>query len=194
MKIIPTEALILGYANGLFPMADSREAKEVRWFTASKRGVIPMDKFHISKNVRRIIRQGKFEVKVNTRFRDVVALCADRKSTWINDLIINSFDIMNQNGHAHSVEIYLDDVLVGGLYGASLGAAFFGESMFKTEPEADKVALYYCHKIMQDNGFTLWDTQYYTDHLSRFGCIEIDEEEYMHQLSEALKFDAEFKL
>jgi leucyl/phenylalanyl-tRNA--protein transferase len=194
MKIIPPENLLAAYAQGIFPMADSRDAENVEWYSASKRGVIPLDNFHVSKNVERIIRQGRYEVKVDTRFREVVKACADRDSTWINDLIINSYDVLNQAGHAHSVEIYLDDELVGGLYGVSLQAAFFGESMFKQEAEADKVALWYCHKVLKENGFTLWDTQFYTEHLSQFGCVEIEAEEYEQRLDEAMKRSCEFKL
>jgi len=194
MNIIPPEALISAYAQGIFPMAESRESDDVNWYTASKRGIIPLVEFHISKNVKRLIRQGKFEVKVDTKFRDVVLGCANRESTWINDLIVNSYDVLNQAGNAHSVEIYLEGELVGGLYGVHIKSAFFGESMFKTEPEADKVALYYCHKILEENGFKLWDTQFYIDHLAQFGCIEIDAIEYEEILKEAIKEEREFIL
>lgn len=175
-------------------MADSKESAGVNWYSATRRGVIPINKFHVSKNVRRIIRQGKFQVKINTRFREVVEACANRKTSWINQLIINSYELLHQAGHAHSVEIYHEGKLAGGLYGVHLQSAFFGESMFKTAPEADKVALYYCHQILEKNNFTLWDTQFYTDHLGRFGCIEIDASEYEHLLQEALKKTAVFQL
>lgn len=194
MKIIPPENLLAAYAQGIFPMADSKDDKSVDWYSASKRGIIPLDGFHMSKNVKRIIRQGRFEVKINTRFRDVVKGCADRDSTWINDLILNSFDVLNQIGHAHSVEVYYQGELAGGLYGVSLQAAFFGESMFRYEKEADKVALWYCHKILRNNGFMLWDTQFYTEHLGRFGCIEIDAEEYEERVDKALEKECEFIL
>lgn len=194
MKIIPPEILLEAYKQGIFPMADSREDREVDWYSARKRGVIPLDEFHMTKNVMRVIRQGKFSVKVDENFREVVQACANRETTWINDLIINSYDVLNQSGNAHSVEAYQGGELVGGLYGVSLGGAFFGESMFRKEKEADKVALYYCHQILKENGFTLWDTQFYTDHLGRFGCKEIDTKEYQVLLKEALKVEAEFKL
>lgn len=194
MKIIPPETLLEAYSQGIFPMADSKDSDSVDWYSASKRGIIPLESFHISKNVKRIINQKKFEVKVDTQFRNVVKACANRKSTWINDLIVNSYDVLNQHGYAHSVEVYLDEKLVGGLYGVSLMSAFFGESMFKTEPEADKVALYYCHLILKKNGFKLWDTQFYTDHLGTFGCQEIDADEYDFRLDEAMKEECEFKL
>tara|TARA_R110000868_G_scaffold408293_7_gene691060 strand:- start:8244 stop:8828 length:585 start_codon:yes stop_codon:yes gene_type:complete len=192
MKIIPPEALLSAYAQGIFPMAETRDSEDVDWYSASKRGIIPIDEFHVSKNVQRIIRQNKFEVKVDTQFREVVQACANRETTWINDLILNSYDVLNQADHAHSVEIYLENKLVGGLYGVSLKAVFFGESMFRTKPEADKVALFYCHHILKKNGFKLWDTQFYTDHLAQFGCREIIAKEYQKRLVEAMKEEKEF--
>lgn len=194
MKIIPPEILLEAYAQGIFPMADSREDKEVEWYSARKRGVISLDEFHTPKNVLRIIRQERFSIKVDENFREVVIACANRETTWINDLIINSYDILNQSGNAHSVEIYKDDELVGGLYGVALGGAFFGESMFRKEKEADKVALFYCHQILKENGFILWDTQFYTDHLGRFGCKEVEANKYELLLEKALKIETAFKL
>ena len=194
MNIIPPENLLSAYAQGIFPMADSRDSDDVEWYSARMRGIIPVDQFHVSKNLARLIRQGKFEVKIDTRFREVVTACADRESTWINDLIINSYDILNQSGYAHSVEVYKEGKLVGGLYGVHLQAAFFGESMFKLENEADKVALYYCHQILKKNGFRLWVTQFYTDHLSQFGCIEIDAEDYELLLERAMQKKCDFDL
>ncbi len=194
MNIIPPENLLSAYAQGIFPMAESKDADGVDWYSASKRGIIPIENFHISKNVQRIVRQQRFEVKVDTQFREVVKACASRETTWINDLIVNSYDVLNQAGHAHSVEVYLDEELIGGLYGVHLQSAFFGESMFKTEPEADKVGLYYCHQILKKNGFSLWDTQFYTDHLAQFGCVEIDAEEYEERLHMAMEEEREFVL
>lgn len=194
MKIIPPETLLSAYAQGIFPMAESRDSEDVDWYSASKRGIIPIEDFRVSKNVQRIIRQEKFEVKVDTRFREVVQSCAERETTWINDLILNSYDVLNQAGHAHSVEVYFENELVGGLYGVSLKAAFFGESMFKIETEADKVALYYCHQVLQKSGFKLWDTQFYTDHLAQFGCLEIDAQDYKVRLAEALESERIFQL
>lgn len=194
MKIIPPEILLQAYQQGIFPMADSREDEDLNWYSARKRGVIPLDQFHMTKNVLRIIRQQRFSIKVDDQFREVVKACANRESTWINDLIINSYDILNQHGNAHSVEIYSKDELVGGLYGVTLGSAFFCESMFRKEKEADKVALYYCHQILMNNGFTLWDTQFYTDHLGRFGCKEIEAEKYDLLLKKALSKEAIFQL
>ncbi len=192
MKVIPPEVLLSAYAQGIFPMAESKQSEDVDWYTASKRGIIPLDDFHVSKNVRRIVRQDRFEIRVNTRFSEVVKECANRETSWINDLIIDSFELLNRQNNAHSVEVYRKGKLVGGLYGVSLGAAFFGESMFKRENEADKVALYYCHHILRYNGFTLWDTQFYTEHLAQFGCKEIEAAEYELRLAIALDKKAQF--
>ena len=194
MQIIPPEILLGAYQQGIFPMAESRNSENVDWFSANRRGIIPLDAFHISKNVQRLIRQQKFSVTINTCFIEVIEQCAKRTDTWINDLIINSYDVLNQYGNAHSVEVFLDKELVGGLYGVHLKSAFFGESMIKSVPEADKVALYYCHHILQKNGFKLWDTQFYTEHLGRFGCIEIDKDEYDLYLEEAMKKECGFVL
>lgn len=194
MRIIPPENLLEAYAQGIFPMAESKDAEDVTWYTARKRGIIPIGKFHTSDNLARIIRQERFEVRVNQNFREVVKQCATRDTTWINDLIINSYDVLNQHGNACSVECYKNEKLVGGLYGVKLKAAFFGESMFKKVKWADKVALYYCHEILAKNEFLLWDTQFYTEHLAQFGCIEIEANKYEKMLEEALKKDCEFKL
>ncbi|MGN8225478.1 leucyl/phenylalanyl-tRNA--protein transferase [Gracilimonas sp. BCB1] len=194
MKIIPPESLLEAYSQGIFPMAEHKKAEDVNWYTARKRGVIPIGKFHTSDNLARINRQERFEVRVNQNFREVVKQCANRETSWINDLIINSYDVLNQYGNACSVETYRDGELIGGLYGVKLKAAFFGESMFKKERWADKVALHYCHRILKKNGFLLWDTQFYTDHLSQFGCIEIEAEEYEQILDKALKKECEFEL
>lgn len=175
-------------------MADSRDAGDVEWFTARKRGIIPIGKFHTSKNLSRIIRQKRFDIRINHNFKEVVQQCANRESTWINDLIINSYDVLSQTGNAYSVECYKGDELAGGLYGVKLGAAFFGESMFHKAKEADKVAMFYCHQILQQNGFLLWDTQFYHKHLAQFGCIEISAEEYENMLGQALQHEAEFVL
>jgi leucyl/phenylalanyl-tRNA--protein transferase len=194
-RIIPPDILLEGYSKGIFPMSESRDDDTVNWYSALKRGIIPINRFHVSKNVQRIIRQGRYECRINTRFSEVMKECASRKTTWISELIINSFEVLHQSGHAHSVEMYNDDgKLAGGLYGVSLRGAFFGESMFKNEKEADKVALWHCHQILEQNGFTLWDTQFYTDHLSQFGCIEISPQEYKRRLDEALQIHAEFKI
>lgn len=192
-KIIPPEVLLNGYKNGIFPMSESREDESVGWYSARSRGIIPIENFKVSSNVKRIIRQGRYTCRINTCFRRVMEECSNRETTWISDIIINSFEILQLAGHAHSVEIFdKDEKLVGGSYGVSLGSAFFGESMFKKATEADKVALWNTHQILKENGFELWDTQFYTDHLAQFGCIEISSKEYKERLNQALETDAQF--
>jgi len=192
MIVIPVETLLEAYAMGVFPMAPSRHSTEINWYTAGKRGIIPLESFHMSKNIRRLIRQHHFEIKYDTHFREVMMACANRETTWISDIIIDSYSRLHELGYAHSVEIYKEDRLVGGLYGVALRSAFFGESMFHYEKEMDKIALYYCHRRLSKGGFTLWDTQFYTDHLSQFGCIEIPDEKYQSLLQEALHKKAKF--
>ncbi len=192
-KIIPPEVLLYGYKNGIFPMSESREDESVGWYSARRRGIFPIEEFKVSSNVRRIIRQERYTCRVDTCFRQVMEECANRDTTWISDIIINSFEMLHLAGYAHSVEIFdRDKNLVGGSYGVSLGAAFFGESMFKKATEADKVALWNTHQILKKNNFELWDTQFFTDHLAQFGCIEISSDEYKRRLNRALQKDTEF--
>lgn len=194
-KIIPPETLLEGYSRGIFPMSEYRDDDQVAWFSAKRRGIIPLEAFKVSKNVKRLIRRERYHCRVNTRFREVMEMCADRDSTWISELIINSFEVLHLTGHAHSVEVYdQKERLAGGLYGVTLGAAFFGESMFKEQEEADKIALWHCHRILQSHGFELWDTQFYTDHLAQFGCTEIPAAEYDKRLQNALQKEVEFEL
>jgi leucyl/phenylalanyl-tRNA---protein transferase len=168
-------------------MADSRLEHKVWWYQPEIRGIIPMDAFHMSKNVIRLINRGGYDVMIDHSFSEVVRLCAERDDTWISDEIIRAYTQLQADGYAHSVEIWKNGELVGGLYGVSIGRAFFGESMFHIEPDMDKVALWHCHQYLQLNGFVLWDTQYYTEHLGRFGCIEIDHENYMELLKVAIE-------
>lgn len=192
MDIIPIETLLEAYAMGVFPMAPSRHSTEINWYTANKRGIIPIDQFHMSQNVKRLIRQHHFEVKYDTHFREVMKACADRETTWISDVIIESYSRLFELGYAHSVELYKNNHLAGGLYGVALRSAFFGESMFHYSKEMDKIALYYCHDKLKKGGFTLWDTQFYTEHLSQFGCIEISDNRYQILLKKALQSKALF--
>ncbi len=193
-KIIPPEILLNAYSQGIFPMSESRDDTGVGWYSSRVRGIIPMDSFRVSSNIKRIIRQGRFECRVNTCFRRVVEECADRNSTWISELIINSYEVLHLARHAHSVEMFdREGNLAGGLYGVTLGAAFFGESMFRHQKEADKAALWHCNEILQKNGFILWDTQFYTEHLAQFGCVRISRDEYSRLLKNALMKEVSFK-
>lgn len=192
--MISPQELLNAYANGIFPMADSRDDPKIKWYTSKYRGIIPMDNFHVSSNVRRIIRNHHYHIKFDYNFRKVMEACADRDSTWISHEIIESYCRLHELDHAHSVSVYNQDwELVGGQYGVSLGAAFFGESLFGWAKEASKVALNWTHQALKQGGFELWDTQFWTEHLSQFGCIEISAEEYDKRLKSALKKEAEFK-
>ena len=192
MKIISPEQLLGGYAQGIFPMSDSRDDEGFSWYSARRRGIIPMDEFRVSSNARRLIRNRRYRIGFNERFRTTMELCAARNSTWISELIVDSYAHLHQLGYAHSVEVYSGEQMVGGLYGVSLGAAFFGESMFNYEPESSKVALWWCHKALAYGGFELWDTQFYTEHLAQFGCIEIPQTDYEQMLEVAIRKEATF--
>lgn len=192
VSIIPPETLISAYSQGIFPMSEHKEDDDVDWFSATRRGIIPMDEFHVSSNVQRLIRQGRFEIRINSAFKDVVEACADRETSWISPVIIESYQRLHELGYAHSVEVWKKGKLKGGLYGVALRGAFFGESMFKYEKELDKIALFFCHKRLSERRFLLWDTQFYTEHLSQFGCIEISSEEYDERLQEAMQIKTFF--
>ena len=188
--IVPAEILLNGYAQGIFPMSprkNSVKTDELEWYLPHYRGIIPMEQFKISKNTARNLRKTPHSVHYNRDFRGTMLACAKRRSTWISPVIIESYLNLHQLEFAHSVEIYDEnDALIGGLYGVSLGTAFFGESMFHFKPDADKFALFYCHQRLKERGFTLWDTQFYTDHLGTFGAIEIPNETYQQLLQKAL--------
>ena len=189
--IIRPALLLAAYRSGLFPMAmDDRG--EIGWFSPDPRGVIPLDGFHVSKSLERTVKQGRFEIRYDTVFHEVIAGCADRDSTWISDRIRASYEKLHELGYAHSVETWRDGRLVGGLYGVSIAGAFFGESMFSRETDASKVALVALVRRLQDRGYGLLDTQWSTEHLSTFGCIDIPRQEYLDQLNHALKIETSF--
>ncbi|TYP93845.1 leucyl/phenylalanyl-tRNA--protein transferase [Fodinibius salinus] len=192
--MIDPQELLNAYANGLFPMADSRDDPEAKWYTSRRRGIIPMDKFRVSSNVQRIVRNKHYHIKVDYNFRKVMEACADRDSTWISDEIIDSYCRLHKLNYAHSVSVYNQKwELVGGQYGVSLGGAYFGESVFGWAKEASKVALYWTHQALQQGGFELWDTQFWSEHLAQFGCIEITAGEYEKKLKSALRKKAKFE-
>jgi leucyl/phenylalanyl-tRNA--protein transferase len=184
---IPAHELLDAYAQGIFPMADDSESNEIMWYTAIRRGVIPMDSFKVSKNVLQRIKKRDFDIRIDYDFEQVMRACAERKTTWISKRLIASYVHLHRLGFAHSVEIWRENQLIGGLYGVKLGKAFFGESMFKREKEMDKIALFYCHQWLLEQDIILWDTQFWTEHLAQFGCIEIEAETYQNVLREALK-------
>ena len=190
MPEITPELLLRAYRAGLFPMAETRRGNRLYWLDPEHRGVLPLDRFHLPRRLLRTIRAGTYAVSYNADFAATVAGCAasapGREDTWINPDIERLFGALHNSGHAHSVECRLDGVLVGGLYGVSLGAAFFGESMFSTARDASKVALVHLVARLRAGGFRLLDTQFTTTHLEQFGTEEIPRDEYKRQLAAAM--------
>jgi leucyl/phenylalanyl-tRNA--protein transferase len=186
MALLDPDMLLKAYSIGVFPMADSREAEEVYWVEPKKRAIIPLDGFHMSKSLRKTIRNDMFEMKRDTAFREVVRRCAGREETWINDEIEESYTILHKQGHAHSVECWQEGELVGGLYGVKLGGAFFGESMFSARTDASKVALAWLVARLIVGGFKLLDCQFMTEHLRSLGAVEVRQKDYLKVLETAL--------
>jgi len=190
---ITPEILLRAYAAGMFPMAESADDLEVFWVQPKIRGIIPLDRFHVSKSLAKHIRQKPFDIRVNTAFEQVMKCCAesttDRPTTWINPLILTLYGELHRMGYTHSVEAWEGEELVGGLYGVSLGSAFFGESMFSRRTDASKICLVHLVDRLRDRGFTLLDTQFTTDHLKTFGAIDIPRKEYEKLLDKAMQSD-----
>ncbi len=196
MRPFGPDELLSCYARGVFPMADDRHDPRIYLIDPDRRGILPLNGLHIPRRLKRTLRREPFQVRVNTAFANVIAACAapkpGRDNTWINDGIISLYTALHHQGHVHSVECWQDDQLVGGLYGVSLGAAFFGESMFSHVTDASKVALAYLVCRLRFGGYSLLDTQFLTDHLARFGTQEISRADYHDQLAPALKQSADF--
>jgi len=194
---VTPEIVLRAYMHGIFPMAHSRTDPQLEWFDPIRRGVLPLDGFHLPKRLRRTVRQGKFEVTIDHDFSGTIEACAaeaaDRKSTWISDRIIELYTELHRMGHAHSVETRINGELVGGLYGLSIAGAFFGESMFSRVTDASKVALVHLVARLRFGGYALLDCQFQTEHLARFGTIEIPRLAYRRQLAAALKVRGNFR-
>lgn len=186
------DLLLRAYSAGIFPMAESREDDNVFWVDPQMRGIIPLGGFHISRSLAQRIRKMPYTVHVNADFSGTVAGCADRTDTWINPTIFDLYEQLHLAGFAHSVEVWEGSELVGGVYGVTLGAAFFGESMFSRRSDASKIALAYLVSRLRYGGFQLFDTQFVTDHLISLGAIEITRAEYHRRLERALNWDANF--
>jgi len=187
------ETLLSAYAQGAFPMSDRDGA--IRWYTADPRGVIPLDqRFHVPGTLAALVKQGKFECRINTEFEATMRACMEQRAggTWISEPLIAAYAHLHEIGFAHSVESWQDGELVGGLYGVTLGGAFFGESMFHHRRDASKVALVHLVQRLRERKFELLDAQAQTPHLARFGCVEMPVEQYMTRLHRALRKRCEF--
>ena len=192
MPDLTPELLLHGYSIGIFPMAEHRDDPEIFWVDPRRRGVFPLDGFHISRSLSRAMRRTRFTITTNTAFNDVVAGCADRADTWINAEIFSLYAQLHTLGHAHALEVWEDDMLVGGVYGVTLGRAFFGESMFSRRDNASKIALGCLVDRLNRGGFTLFDTQFLTPHLASLGAQEITRAAYHARLEMALMKTADF--
>jgi leucyl/phenylalanyl-tRNA--protein transferase len=194
-RLTPT-ILLQAYAAGIFPMSEAADDPELFWVDPSRRGIIPLEAFHVPRRLKRVLRRGGFEVRCDTAFAEVMQGCAEasetRPSTWINDQILRLYRSLFEGGAAHSVECWLDGELAGGLYGVSLGGAFFGESMFSRASEASKVALVHLVARLRLGGYRLLDTQFLTAHLAQFGAIEVSRARYHRLLAEALRYRGVF--
>ena len=186
MSRLDPRLLLQGYATGIFPMADSRDADELFWVEPRNRAIIPLERFHLSRSLNRTIRAGKFDVTRDRDFAGVITACADREETWINAELERAMLALHGSGHAHSIEVWKDDALVGGLYGVKLGRAFFGESMFSRTTDASKVALAWLIARLRVGNFTLLDCQFMTDHLASLGAVSVTRETYVALLAGAL--------
>jgi leucyl/phenylalanyl-tRNA--protein transferase len=188
---ITPEILLRAYSIGLFPMAESADDPEIFWVEPELRGVLPLDAFHISKSLAKTVKHRPLDIRFDYDFDGIIAACAEhttgRPSTWINQTIRTLYSALHRIGHAHSVEAWDGEELVGGLYGVSLGSAFFGESMFSRRTDSSKICLVHLVERLREKGFTLLDTQFTTEHLKTFGAIDISKDEYARMLAKAME-------
>ncbi|MGH7045620.1 MAG: leucyl/phenylalanyl-tRNA--protein transferase [Stellaceae bacterium] len=196
MSGLTPETLLTAYAAGVFPMAEAADDPQLFWVDPQRRGILPLDRFHVPRRLRRVLRQGRFTIRCDEAFEAVIRGCAEatekRPNTWINDEIVQLYTELFAHGAAHSLECRRDGALVGGLYGIAIGAAFFGESMFSRETDASKVALVHLIARLRHGGYRLLDMQFLTPHLARFGGIEISRARYRRLLASALGYFASF--
>jgi leucyl/phenylalanyl-tRNA---protein transferase len=196
MITLTPDLLLRAYAAGIFPMAETADDPELFWVDPVRRGILPLDAFHLPRRLKRTLRAERFEIACDRDFKAVMKGCAeptsDRPQTWINAEILRVYGTLHDRGLAHSVEVRLDEALVGGLYGVAIGGAFFGESMFSRVTDASKVALAHLVAQLRRGGFRLLDTQFVTEHLQRFGAVEISRARYRRLLNEAMETRAYF--
>jgi len=190
MSRLDPRLLLQGYATGIFPMADSRDAEELFWVEPRNRAIIPLDRFHVSRSLRRTLGSDRFAVTHDRAFPEVIAACAEREETWINAELEHAMIALHGSGHAHSIEVWQGDELVGGLYGVKLGRAFFGESMFTRTTDASKVALAWLVARLKAGNFTLLDCQFMTEHLASLGAVSVPRATYVALLAGALGGEA----
>lgn len=188
--------LLRAYASGLFPMSEGAEDPELFWVDPEMRGIFPLDGLRVSRSLAKTVRSGRFEVRTDSDFDGVIAACAEtaagRPNTWINATIRGAYGALFAHGYVHTVEVYRDGALVGGLYGVSLGGAFFGESMFHRATDASKVALVHLVARLRVGGYALLDAQFVTPHLATLGAIEVSRRNYRRRLATALAIDGAF--
>lgn len=193
---IPPDLLLRAYASGVFPMAESADDPEIFWVRPETRGIIPLDGFHAPRSLAKKVRQAPYRITFDTDFAGVIEGCAEqrevRPSTWINETIREAYAALFERGHCHTVEAWDGEALVGGLYGVTLGAAFFGESMFARQRDASKICLAHLVERLKARGFLLLDTQFTTEHLKRFGAVDVPRRKYETMLDEALRGEAVF--
>ena len=187
------ELLVRAYAAGIFPMADDADDPDVFWVDPRRRGVLPLDRFHVSRSLRRTILSGRWSWTANRAFEDVLDGCAARDTTWLNWPIREAMVALHAAGVAHSQEVWIDGELAGGVYGVALGGAFFGESMFSARRDGSKVALAVLTRRLADAGFALFDTQFVTPHLQTLGAVEICRDDYRSRLARALAIPAKLE-
>lgn len=188
---ITPDLLLQAYANGIFPMAETRDAPEIFWVDPEERGILPLDGFHLSRSLARRMRKGGIRATINADFARVLDACANREETWINAEIRALYMALHKMGHAHSLEVWEDDRLLGGVYGVTLGAAFFGESMFSQATDGSKLALAFLVDRLREAGFELFDTQFLTPHLQSLGAVEVPRPVYHRMLDRALTVHAD---
>jgi leucyl/phenylalanyl-tRNA---protein transferase len=196
MKQPSPQILLSAYMQGIFPMAHPDQEDAIYWYAPDPRGILPIEDFHCPSRLEQTVRQEPFEIRYDTAFRRVMEECAAprkiQKSTWISQGLIESYTKLHELGFAHSVEAWIDDELVGGLYGVAVGGLFAGESMFYRETDASKICLVHLVERLEQRGFALLDVQFVNDHLEQFGACEISREEYERRLVDALELEVEF--
>ena len=192
-RSLNAQTLLAGYASGIFPMSHDRNDPEIFWVRPEERGIIPLDGFHLSRSLKKRIRKDQPVIRVNSCFPDILRACADREETWINQRIFDLYCDLHDMGFAHSVEVFTrENELWGGVYGVSMGGAFFGESMFSTRTDGSKIALTFLVARLNAGGYRLFDAQFQTDHLASLGAIEISRSDYEMRLKDALGVTADF--